>query len=139
MSNAPSTSIGPKKLTDLMKACRGYEADMDTSRDGRGQAIAQAVEKDGLDRKVFSLIRRLDKLSPEKLAAWHDTFTDYFVKSGLLRRAESAPSMNLDQSENEADGFEKEAAASKPKRTRKPKNDAITEGEGDEDEAAAFH
>lgn len=111
MSKPQSTSIGPKALKDLLKDVRAYEHDMQSSRGDMGQMIATAVEQKGLDRKVFGLIRKLDKLSPEKLAAWKETFEDYFVKAGLLSRAESAPRLALDKSENEADEEVQEEAA----------------------------
>lgn len=84
--------IGSKKLADLLKTCRGHEADVKESTGQISTLIRAAVEKSGLNRGVFSLMRRLDRMPVQKLAIFLEDFDYYVVATGLKSRAESAPS-----------------------------------------------
>lgn len=135
MTKPQSTDIGSKKLMELLSTCRNHQADMDTLRDGTKDVLSKAAEIYGLDKKVFSLIRRLDKMSPGDLADWKETFDDYWLKGGLQRRAESAPRLPLEERQTEPEE-PAEAAAEKPKRGCKPKNGGA---EGEEGSAGLPH
>jgi hypothetical protein len=124
-----ATSIGPRKLKDLLAAVRGHQADMDSVRGDIGQLIGDAVEKNGLDKKVFALIRKLDKMEPARLHDFMETFDDYFVKSGLKTRADSAPSFQMDKPEGEADEEEQEAIPEGERPKRRSRN-AENESDG---------
>jgi hypothetical protein len=128
---AEATAISSSNLKKLLKDCRGAQADADSIKEGLKDLLSTAENDYGLNKKIFALIRRLDKLEPEELAVWIETFDDYFVKSGLKARADSAPSFQLDEKPKQ------ETHAQKPKGTRKPK--ATPEEAGDEDGAAALH
>jgi hypothetical protein len=106
--------IGPKALQDLIRACRTYSSDMATTQGEMAQKIGEAVEKKGLNKKVFSLIRKLDAMEDDKIAEFMEVFEDYYVKAGLKKRAENAPNFwtgktkGAERTELEADEAEQE-------------------------------
>lgn len=90
-SSEVSQQITERKLKTLLKACDATTKDVRAAAGELGNKIARAVEHDYLHRKAFSTIRMLDRLSPEKLADYFDSFDYYRDISGLQKKAESAP------------------------------------------------
>jgi len=102
--------ITQARLRSLMSKARSAEKDMGEINGGLREEIAQAVEKHGLHKKVFSTIRALDKMKPEKLREWLDTFEHYLDISGLEKRAESVQPMEFGEGE-EGETAEEDAGA----------------------------
>lgn len=100
--------ITQARLRSLMSKARSAEKDMGEINGGLREEIAQAVEKHGLHKKVFSTIRALDKMEPEKLREWLDTFEHYLDISGLEKRAESVQPMEFGE---EGETAEEDAGA----------------------------
>lgn len=114
--------ITSKKLTELLKVCRGHTADMDASSGQITSAIRAAVEKHGLNRSVFSLIRRLDRMPVEKLAIFLEDLEHYIVSSGVKRKAESAPSFEETRPAAVEDDETKDATVVSINKARKPRS-----------------
>lgn len=112
-------TIGRTKLQELLKECRAAQNDIDTARGEMGNSIAQATEEYHLNKKAFALIRKLDKMEPEKLRSFMDDFEAYFVMAGLLKRRESAP--RFDDAETAAGAGDDEEAERDEKVRRLPR------------------
>jgi hypothetical protein len=94
--------IGAKKLIALLKTSAGAYKDGRAIAGELGQKIASACEHDNLHRKAFATLRAMDRMSPEKLADYWDSLLYYVDISGIGKRAESAPRLDL----SEGDGDE---------------------------------
>jgi hypothetical protein len=98
--------IGQKKLKALLKAAT------EAYKEGReiagtiGQKIGEAVENDRLHRKAFSVLRGMDRMTPEKLADFWDTLQFYVDASGLGERAKAALRLPLDAGDDDDDATE---------------------------------
>lgn len=114
--------ISGVKLKQLLAADRRADHDIGELVGQRGEAIAQAVEKHNLNKRVYGIIKKLDRLPPEKLKIDLDDLEHMLDASGLRERAESAPSFDDvadagaggeddDQNESEADEEEQTKAA----------------------------
>lgn len=113
--------ISGVKLKQLLAADRRADHDIGELVGQRGEAIAQAVEKHNLNKRVYGIIKKLDRLPPEKLKIDLDDLEHMLDASGLRERAESAPSFDDvaaagdsgddDQNETEADEEEQTKAA----------------------------
>lgn len=90
-SSDVSRQITERKLKSLLRAATKTGEDMHELSGTLGNQIAQAVEHDHLHKKAFSVVRMLDRMSPEKLAEFFDSFDYYRDISGLQKKAESAP------------------------------------------------
>lgn len=90
-------AISQKKLRSLLASARSTKADVDEIVGGHRSEIADAVERNFLHKGVFATIKRLDRMEPEKLAEWRDTFDHYWDISGLDDRAKSAPAMQFEE------------------------------------------
>lgn len=104
----PQTS--PKKLKALLKTAEHTKTNMQELAGELGQQIKDAVEKDHLHRKAFSVLRTMDRMTPEKLADFWDTLQYYVDVSGIGERAKSAPRMAFDA---EGNGEDDEAEGAK--------------------------
>jgi hypothetical protein len=74
----------------LLKDLRGQAEDIAEIRGEMGAAVKDAVDNKHLHKKAFADVRRLDKLSAEKLADHLDHFLYYLDVTGLSDRAKSA-------------------------------------------------
>lgn len=92
-------AITQSKLKSLLASARSTKADVDEIVGTHRQQIAEAVEKNYLHKGAFGMIKRLDRLEPEKLADWLDCLEHYLDISGLDDRAKSAPRMALEVDE----------------------------------------
>lgn len=90
-------AISQKKLRSLMASARSTKKDVDEIVGGHRSELADAVEKHHLHKGVFAVIKRLDRMEPEKLAEWRDVFDHYWDISGLDDRASSAPAMQFEE------------------------------------------
>ena len=105
--------ISASKLKKLLKEQRAGQNDMDEIRGSMGNAIATAVEKDNLDKKMFGWLKQLDRMTPEKLA-YHLPNLFYMIDaSGIGDRAQQAQKLALEQPDEDEDKDE-----DKPPRAR---------------------
>ena len=100
---AAGKQIGARAFRALLKSCRQSKSEIEEISGAMGAEVKDAVEKFGLNRKAFGWIRQLDRMPPEKLAIFLDDFEHYLKISGLTRRAESAPSFDVDGGAEEED------------------------------------
>jgi hypothetical protein len=103
--------VSEKRLKSLLSKARAASADVASINGTLREEIGVAVEKHGLHKKVFSTIRALDKLEPEKLREWFDTFQHYWDISGLAKRSESVEPMQFDPADGDEDEPEEDAGA----------------------------
>ena len=95
--------ISASKLKKLLKEQRAGQIDMDEIRGSMGSAIATAVEKDNLDKKMFGWLKQLDRMTPEKLA-YHLPNLFYMIDaSGIGDRAQQAQKLALEQPDDDED------------------------------------
>lgn len=87
--------ISEGKLTGLMRTCASLTQQGASLNGALREKIAYAVEHDYLDKQVFALIRRLDKMEPERLAIFLDNLEHYIDISGLGDRADSVQNLPL--------------------------------------------
>lgn len=99
-------SITASKLKSLMSTARSAQKNINEISGGLGSEIKQAVEKNHLHRKAFTVIRQLDRMEPEKLADFLDCFEHYLDISGLQDRANQVQRMDLRDGEEGEDGEE---------------------------------
>lgn len=88
--------INQKKLRSLMADCRSAYKDSREINGEIGAKIKDAVENENLHKKAFATIRSLDRMEPEKLADFLDTFEYYLDISGLKDRAAKVMKMDFD-------------------------------------------
>ena len=106
--------ISSAKLKKLLAADRSARHDVDSIVATIRERIAQAVEKDNLNKGVYGIIKRLDRLPPETLNIWLEDLDHMLDASGLRERAASAPQLSMageDPNETEADEEEQEKAS----------------------------
>lgn len=89
--------ISGAKLKGLMIELAELETRKDRSVGAIRGRIADAVKNDHLHKGVFAWIRKLDKMEPEELAVWLDTFEAYLDGSGVMERAESVPGLPIEE------------------------------------------
>jgi hypothetical protein len=83
-------AITEKKLKALLNAARSTTKEVATLTGTIREKIAYAQEHDHLATGPFALIRRLDRMEPEKLADFMDSFEHYMDISGLDARRQQA-------------------------------------------------
>lgn len=111
--------ITENDLKKLMRSCASLKGEADSITGTLREKIAYSVEHHYLDKSVFALIRRLDKMEPEKLLIFLENFDHYLDISGLNARADSVGKLPLDaKAETEEEGGETEADG--PPTTIKP-------------------
>ena len=98
--------IPQRKLRELLKTIRTGAENVSEITGSVGSAIRTAMEKWGVDRTALGMIKRLDKMSPERLANTMDQFEYMYEQSGLAERAKQAPRLEM--------GEEEPASAEKP-------------------------
>jgi hypothetical protein len=96
-------AISQASLKSLMKSCASFKAEADSSNGSMREKIAYAVEHNHLNKGVFALIRRLDKLEAEKLLIFLEDLELYLDFSGLNDRADSVGKLPLESPEKPAD------------------------------------
>lgn len=101
--------ITARALKGLLADARAVKKDVDELVNGHREQIANAVEKQHLDKDVFGTLKKLDRKEPEKLRTWLDTFEYYLDISGLKKRADSVTPMQFGPGE-EGDGEEESGA-----------------------------
>lgn len=89
-------AISKQALNGLMRSCANFKADADSATGSMREKIAYAVEHNHLNKQVFALIRRLDKLEPEKLLTFLEDLELYLDFSGLNDRADSVGKLPLE-------------------------------------------
>lgn len=84
-----TTIIFPKKsvLMRLAKEKRDARQKTQAISGEYGNSIAQAVEKDHLDRKAFSIAMQLDGMSDERLHITFHSLLNYMDELGITKRA----------------------------------------------------
>jgi hypothetical protein len=87
--------IPPKKFKELLNKLDQAEDDMEELRGGMGGAITAVTEKYHLDKQILGWIRKLRRMSPEKLADKLAHFEYLLDISGLSDRAKSAQRLGL--------------------------------------------
>jgi hypothetical protein len=97
-------TISANKLKSLMASARSVGKQVTEIAGGLGQQVKDAVENNHLDRKAFNVMRMADKMEPERLAEFLENLEDYFEKSGLNGRADSAQRLPLGDKKGEGEG-----------------------------------
>jgi uncharacterized membrane protein len=98
-----------------MGQARTAKADAKEITSALADAIKTAAEKHHLHKKVFRQMVALDRMEPEELRHYLDTFDHYLDISGLQGRAEAVQPMNF---EGEKGGEDEDGEASdRPKGT----------------------
>lgn len=90
-------------LVKLLKACKGHEKNIAEYVGSLREKIGYAVEKKHLHKKAFGWIRQLDKMESEDVAALLDHFNHYLDVSGIQKRADDAPALDLEAKEDDAE------------------------------------
>lgn len=88
--------ISARKLKSLMAEGRKATQDTREIAGTLGQQIKDAVENDHLHKGAFAVIRKLDRMEPEKLADFLDTLDYYRDISGINERAAKVMRMDLE-------------------------------------------
>lgn len=78
-------------IKSLLKSGRALKENLDDLTSAHAAEVREAVDKKHLNKKAFQMIKSLDRMTPEKLAATMEAFDHYYEVSGLEARAESAP------------------------------------------------
>lgn len=102
------------KVINLLRRCKSAQSQISELSGTMGEAIAKAVEENHLHRGAFGVIRKLDKMEPEKLRAFLLHFEHYLNVSGLQKRADDAPELPMADAEGEKDEAKGEAEGEKP-------------------------
>jgi hypothetical protein len=97
--------ISKSKLNKLFDAGKRTKRETHEISGGFGSQVKDAVENDNLDRVAFSIARRLDSLSDEKLYSTLPALMYYIEQRGLDERAKNAPPLIADE-EGEEGGEE---------------------------------
>lgn len=85
--------ISESAFKSLLSKIKGAEADKNEAVGSIGSAISNAVEKNHLDKKAFSLFRTLQRMSDNKLATTIAHFDHYREIGGLDERAANQEQM----------------------------------------------
>lgn len=105
-----------KDLQNLLRQCKGHEKNIAEYVGSLREKIGNAVEKKHLHKGAFATIRKLDKMEPEQVAAWLDHFNHYLDVSGIQKRADDAPALDLEGEKDEGEGDEGETETSTRRR-----------------------
>ena len=92
-----------KRLETLLKLARSTRRDQQSLAGTYGEKIAKAVEDEHLHPKAFSAAVKEDRMEPAELADYYDALDYYRDVLGLNERAESAPKLDMELKEEEAD------------------------------------
>ena len=93
--------ISAAKLKKLVKAREGARKQTSEINGGIGDMVADAIEKDNLDKVAFAMACRLDRMSPEKLWVTLPALLYYIDELGLKEKAESAPPLPVEEETGE--------------------------------------
>lgn len=94
-----------RKLTNLRKAARSAYKDTRAIAGSYGEQVRSAIEHDHLHRKAWSQAIKEDRMEPAELAEFYDQLEYYRDELGLRQRAESAPSLPLQEEEDNVEQF----------------------------------
>ena len=97
------TMIPAKRLASILTLDRKTKKATSELAGELGSEIAAVCEKYGTNRKALGMIRVLNRMEPEKLAAFLDHFDYLLDVSGLEKRAESFQRLPLSEPETEVD------------------------------------
>lgn len=92
--------ISKSKLNKLFDAGKRTKRETREISGGFGAQVKDAVDNDNLDRVAFSIARRLDALSDEKLYATLPALMYYIDQRGLPERAKNAPPLPVEKEED---------------------------------------
>lgn len=93
--------INKTKFGKLLKSQRSQQGDMDEIRGTMGNEMKTAVEKDNLDKAMFAIVRRLHKMTPEKLAYHLPNLFLYVEYADLEKIAADAPPLPVGGQDDE--------------------------------------
>lgn len=105
------SAITQAKLRSLLKSARVAQKDINQIAGDLGAEVKNAVDKDYLHRKAFSVCKTADRMEPEKLADFLDCLDHYLDISGLRDRASKVQRMDFGSGEDGEDDGEGEEAA----------------------------
>jgi hypothetical protein len=91
--------ISKSKLNKLFDAGKRTKRETREISGTFGAQVKDAVENENLDRVAFSIARRLDALSDEKLYATLPALMYYIDQRGLPERALKAPPLPVEETE----------------------------------------
>lgn len=93
--------IGKTKLNKLFDAGKRTKRETREISGGFGSMVKDAVDNENLDRVAFSIARRLDALSDEKLYSTLPALMFYIEQRGIDERAKNAPPLPVESEEEE--------------------------------------
>lgn len=105
-----------KDLNNLLRQCKGHEKNIAEYVGSLREKIGNAKEKKHLHTGAFAVVRRLDKMEPEKVAEFLDHFNHYLDVSGIQQRADDAPALDLEGDAGAGDGGEQTEDETKTRR-----------------------
>ncbi len=104
-----------KDLVALLRACKGHERNIQEYVGSLREKIGYCVEKKHLHKKAFGWCRQLDKMESEDVAALLDHFHHYLDVSGIQKRADDAPGLELEPEKGEEEPATDDGKVSRPK------------------------
>jgi hypothetical protein len=93
--------ISKTKLNKLFDVGKRTKRETREISGGFGAQVKDAVENENLDKVAFSIARRLDAMSDERLYATLPALKFYIEQRGLEERAMNAPPLPVEEPENE--------------------------------------
>lgn len=93
----PERATSRAKVRSLLALNRTATENLSEVRDALNGAMTDAVQNHHLMKGPFGWIKKLDKMSPEKIRDWVDGFLYYYEVSGIEERANSAPRLPIDE------------------------------------------
>ena len=101
--------ISEAMLKKLLKRDAAIKDDIDGKVGELRETIANAVEKHHLHKGAFALLKKFDRMEPEKAAELWDTMLAYMDMAGVMAKIESVAKLPLEgDSDDEAEEGETE-------------------------------
>ena len=103
LAKTEKTATQDAKQISKSKLNKLFDAGKRTKRETReisgafGQTVKDAIENDNLDRVAFSIAKRLDGMSDEKLYATLPALMLYIEMRGIDERAKNAPPLPTEE------------------------------------------
>lgn len=100
---APEQSPTGAVLKNLLSKNRTAQEAINEIKDSLGGIMTDATQNRHLDKTAWGWLKKLDKMSPEKMHDTVSSFLWYFQASGLKSRADAAQRLPLEGQTTEAE------------------------------------
>lgn len=91
-----SVLINEKQLNVLLRHCKSTATQTGELTGSLREKIGYAVDKQGLHKKAFAELRRLDKMEPEQLLEYETHRKAYMDMAGITARMDAVGTLGLD-------------------------------------------